>query len=221
MSESFPRTPAIALGRDADGEKFVRWTLLSPEHGLMTAMQRHSRKGGAGVDLFDMADWQFDPRKSASGPWFVREAILIFRPEGISASFERLTWASRAARAVQMNAAHIDDPRPVCRLLVRALAAIGDKPDPATAYLKFLYAYARSEGFGVETGWLGQLPAEFQGLVRTRLREPLTAVAEPGRPVADAGEAAPIGPRVIASLEQFLVDTADWRFPSAVVAGSP
>jgi len=219
MSESFPRTPAIALGRDADGEKFVRWTLLSPEHGLMTAMQRHSRTGGAGVDLFDMADWQFDPRKSANGPWFVREAILIFRPEGISTTFQRLTWASRAARAVQLNAAHIDDPRPVCRLLVRALAAIGDKPDPATAYLKFLYAYARSEGFGVESGWLGQLPAAERALVQLRLREPLAAVAEPDGSAPIASDTPAGGPQLIASLEQFLVDTAEWRFPAVPVGG--
>lgn len=162
----------------ADG--WERLQLFTLEHGAVTAMRRQTRKPGGSpvLDLFDEAELALEG-SSQGHSWFVRDAKLRHRPEGIGRSYDALVAASALARVIARNPVGPESRRAVYLLLREAFAALADGPRPDVVLFKSLYRFARDEGYPVKQEWLAELAADDREPAARILREPARDCAEP------------------------------------------
>jgi len=197
-------TTAVVLDRSTSGENWMRLALFSPEHGVLTALQRQSRRAATAtalLDLFDEVRATLESRNEGR-TWFVREAVPLRRRPGLGASYSVLREACRFARVLAHNPLHDDSRAEVYALLHRALDAweTGQRPD--AIYSKSLYLYARDEGYPVKEEWRTQLDAADRATLDRILRETAGDQSTPAREVI----------RLTKALEEYLRQTAAMRF---------
>lgn len=204
MSGQLLSTRALALDRQPSGESWLRITAFSASHGLLDCLQRLARRSLGKmppIDLFDDVHLSLESRNQGR-TWFVAEASLAARHAGIAASYPALQAACRLSRLIARNPVP-DDSRPaVFALLARAFAAWAAGARPDLVYFKSIYLLARDEGYPVRQAWLQPLPPEDRACAGDVVRLP---IAEQTVCAADVA-------RLVASLETFLHDHAEFRF---------
>ncbi len=177
------QTDAFVLLKRPPAESFQTFTLFSPEHGPLIALQRIARKSGGStlaLDLFDEASLMLESSNQGR-TWFIQEAQLITRPTDIGQSYECLRLASALATLVARNPVDEDSRAAVAELLRGALAAFSRGARPDVVYFKSLYRFARDEGYPLKQQWFPTLPADDQREVAAVLNQPLAAqTAEAG-----------------------------------------
>lgn len=197
-------TTGVVLDRTTSGDSWLRLALFSPEQGVLTVMQRQSRRAAAtapALDLFDEVRATLESRNEGR-TWFVREAAPLRRRPGLGASYGVLREACRFARVLVHNPLHDDSRDAVYALLHRALDAWETGVRPDAIYGKSLYLYARDEGYPVREEWRAQLEAADHAMLDRMLRQ---TAAEQSTPEGDVA-------RLTKALEEYLRQTAAMRF---------
>lgn len=185
-------TNAFVLGRRPPAESFQTLTVFCQTHGAILVLQRVPKKPSPGrlvLDLFDEAAFTLETPR-AGGPWFIREARLLSRPEGIGRDYEALQRASRLATLVARNPVPEESRLGVGVLLREALAAFASGAPAALVYFKSLWRFARDEGHPVREQWFPGLPAASRDEATRLLRTPLAGLAADPRAVATAADLA-------------------------------
>ncbi len=183
------QTDAFVLLKRPPAESFQTLTVFCATQGTFTVLQRLPKASAPGrltLDLFDEAALQLESSRQ-DGPWFVREARLLHRPEGIGRNYEALRDASALATLVARNAVPAESRGRVATLLREALAAFATAAPPALVYFKSLWCFARDEGHPLREQWLPSLSASARAEAERLLRTPLADLAD--KKDAAAGEA--------------------------------
>lgn len=173
---------AFVLDRRPPGDAFQSLLVFSASHGGLWIMQRVSRRTPApvAIDLFDEVSLILDSSNQGR-TWFVREARLITRHEGIGRGYATLQHATAIARLVARNAITEEGRAGTARLLRTALAAFDTGVRPDVARFKATFVFARDEGHPLRQQWLPTLPSEDRAQVTELINRPLaeqTASAE-------------------------------------------
>lgn len=169
------QTEAFVLLKRPPADSFQTFTLFSPAHGALLALQRIPKKSTANhlaLDLFDEISVSLETSNQGSS-WFIKEARLIARAANIGRSYETLRLASAFATLIARNPVHEESREPVATLLRTALAAFGSSPRPDIVYFKTLYCFARDEGYPVKQEWLASLPHDHRAEATHLLHTPL------------------------------------------------
>lgn len=169
-------TSAFVLGRQSGGaDNFEQLALFSGEHGLLSALQRITKKAASmPADLLDEAEFSLESRNEGR-TWFVREHRLIHRPTAIGASYAALRCASAIAQLVRQNPIAGETRPAVAGLLRQSLAALASGHRPDLVWLKSLYCFARDEGLPVKQQWWRQLGEADRGAAQEILTKPLAS----------------------------------------------
>jgi recombinational DNA repair protein (RecF pathway) len=190
------QTEAFVLVKRPPADAFQLFTLFSPEHGSLTALQRISKKpgnSGTALDLFDEAALLLESSNQGR-TWFIKEATLVTRRTDIGRSYDALRLASRLATLIARNTVHEESRAAVASLLRTAFAAFASAPRPDIVYFKSLYRFARDEGYPLKEQWFPTLPSTDRADVATLLNQPLAAQIA----------SAPVVARLEARLEEYL-----------------
>ncbi len=180
------QTEAFVLLKRPPADSFQTFTLFSPEHGALLALQRLPKKNAANhlaLDLFDEVALSLETSNQGS-TWFIKEVRLLARPTGIGRGYSTLTLASTFAALVARNPVHEDTRATVAALLRTAFAAFAASPRADIVFFKSLYCFARDEGYPVKQQWFPSLSAADQTLAVELLNRPLAAQTAPPEPTA-------------------------------------
>jgi hypothetical protein len=173
-------TDALVLLARPPAESFQTLTVFSAEHGALIALQRVPKKfppTRTVLALFDEAALTLEgPR--GGGPWFVKEARLLSRPEGIGRDYAALRRASALAALAARNPVAAESRAAVAALLRTAFAAFAFGAPPEVVWFKSLWRFARDEGYPLRQQWLPSLPAATSAEVDRLLRTPLANLAD-------------------------------------------
>ena len=178
--------PALPLSTDAfvllkrpPADTFQTFTLFSPTHGALLALQRISRKtatsaasSSSPLDLFDEVSLRLESSNQGQ-TWFVKESQLIISHADIGRSYDTLRHASALAALVARNPVPEESRGQVAALLRQALASFATVARPDFVWFKSLYIFARDEGYPIKEQWFPTLPAADRETVATLLNRPL------------------------------------------------
>jgi hypothetical protein len=154
-------TEAFVIEKRPPADAFQTFSLFSPEHGNLLALQRISRKPSAAhvaPDLFDEISAMLESSNQGR-TWFFKEARIVTRRSAIGRSYESLRFASALAAVINRNPVHEESRLNVGRLLRTAFNAFATVGRPEVVYVKSLFLFARDEGYPVKQEWLPSLPA--------------------------------------------------------------
>jgi hypothetical protein len=177
------QTEAFVLVKRPATDAFQGFTVFSAEQGTLLVMQRVAKKSAGtsiALDLFDEAALQLESTNEGR-TWFVKEARLLQRAEGIGRGYESLRYASAFAAVVARNPVHEEGRAQVATLLRTAFAAFATAARADIVFIKSLYCFARDEGYPVKEQWFPTLSTADREAVATLLNRPLadqTAPAE-------------------------------------------
>jgi hypothetical protein len=166
-------------------DSFQTLTIFSAEHGSLLVLQRVPKPAGRSptrakpasaastpLDLFDEVALALESSNQGR-TWFVKEARVIARAEGIGRSYDALRLASALATLIARNPVHEDSRAAVGNLLRGAFAAFAGARRPDIVYFKSVYRFARDEGYPLKEQWFPTLPAADRAEVVTLLNRPL------------------------------------------------
>jgi hypothetical protein len=179
-------TEAIVLLKRPPAENFQSLGVFSAEHGVVTVLQRISKKNTArttSLDLFDEASLLLESSNQGA-TWFVKEVQLHTRHAEIGRNYEALQLASSLALLVSRNLAPEESRGRLYTLLQQAFAAFGTSSRPDIVYFKSLYRFARDEGHPVKQQWFPTLPSADRSLVIDLINRPLLEQTAPPAEVA-------------------------------------
>lgn len=169
------QTEAFILLKRPPTDSFQNLTAFSGDHGLMSLMQRVSKRSSAtavALDLFDEASLELESSNQGK-TWFVKEAQLITRHSNLGRDYETLRLASALAGLVARNTVSEESRAAVAALLRQALATFASEARPDIVWVKSLYRFARDEGYPLKEEWFPTLPAGDRANVVTLLNRPL------------------------------------------------
>lgn len=165
------------IEKRAPTDAFQSFLLFSGEHGVLRVMNRVARRTAAQQavpDLFDEVSALLESSNQGR-TWFVREARILKRREGIGRSYDALRHASALIAVIGRNPVHEESREDVAQLLRTALDAFAAADRPDIVYLKSLYLFARDEGYPVKQEWLPSLSEADRALASEALARPLGA----------------------------------------------
>ncbi|WP_404423522.1 hypothetical protein [Nibricoccus sp. IMCC34717] len=196
-------TEVFVLGTHPPAEKFARLDAFSADHGTLLAYQRLSRRT-ATLDLFDRATVELDAAPQGEA-WFVRDASVTERQEGIARSFEALRCASLFARCITANPVPAESRRQMFDLIGQALRSFASGIRPDITLFKSLFVFARDEGLPVRQQWLATLSRNDQERAQELLTKP---VREQQLPPAEVSA-------LLRKLCDYLVNESELRLPGS------
>jgi hypothetical protein len=169
------QTDAFILLKRPPADAFQSFNVFSAEHGPLLTLQRIARKASAesaALDLFDEVSLGLESSNQGR-TWFIKEARLIKRYEGIGRSYDTLRLASALATLVARNPVDEDSRAAVAELLRSAFHAFASGPRPDVVYFKSLYRFGRDEGYPLKQEWFPTMPASDRAEVAGLLNRPL------------------------------------------------
>lgn len=172
MGAQLLATSATVLDRTESGDRWLRLTCFSAEHGNLDCLVRRSQKPtskSATLDLFDGAQLSLESSNQGR-TWFIKEATVDRRRTALGKSYDTLAHACRFARILVHNPVHDESRRAVHSLLERALDAWESGARPDCVYFKSVFLLARDEGYPVEQDWWRRLESDDRNAAESVLR---------------------------------------------------
>lgn len=168
-------TEALVLLKRPAAEAFQPLSLFSPEHGVLSVLQRVPKKASSATSLLDLFDEAAVMLESSNQgqTWFVKEARLLVRRPELGRSYDTLRFAAQLTKLIARNVGSEDGRTAVYALVRESLAAFAVAERPDIVYLKSLYRFARDEGYPLKAHWFPTLPAADQQQISTLLNRPL------------------------------------------------
>ncbi len=185
MPRRLLQTEAFVLLKRPPADAFQAFTLFSPAHGVLFALQRLPGKRPAAwtpLDLFDEVSLELESSNEGR-TWFVREARIRQRHDAIGSSYDALRFACAFAALIARNPGPGESRAQLGGLLHTALAAFGSSSRPDIVFFKSLYRFARDEGYPVQQQWLATLPAAERPGAPPQLNPPLSTQTAPAAEV--------------------------------------
>jgi hypothetical protein len=198
-------TEAFVIEKRPPTDSFQSFTLFSPEHGNLLALQRVPRRSSpthVSPDLFDDVAVMLESSNQGRS-WFVKEVRIAHRRTAIGHSYEALRFASALVAVVGRNPVHEESRENVGLLLRTALDAFAAGVRPDVVHLKSLYLFARDEGYPVKQEWIPSLGPEDAATAAAVLNR---RVGEQDAPPAEVA-------RIRGSLELYLAGHTEIRIP--------
>ena len=174
MAGRLVQLSGIILKREASGEQFHSLSLLSPTEGLVTALQRRSKRNtrAASSDLFDGVDLVLE-KKRAEGFGFVKELIVRQSRRKLAKSFIAFELACEWATILMKNLPRETEAPSVYELLNKCLDAWEKRVNPEAVFFKCLFVFAREEGYPVKHDWFEKLTHHERIEIATILNTPI------------------------------------------------
>ena len=179
-------TEAHILQKSPPKETFQPFTAFSAEHGTLRVLHRVPRKPSpthVPIDLFDEVALTLG--EGSAGIWFVKEARILSRANGIGQTYSRLQHASAFTTLIARNSVPEESLAEVYQLISTALAAFASADRPDVVGFKSFYCFARDEGYPLKQEWFPTLPPEDRANVITLLNRPLAEQSLPREAVAN------------------------------------
>ncbi len=175
-------TPGLVLSKAVTGEKHAHLKCLTPENGIISALQRipggKTRTPTPTADLFDTVNFDLRPPKTGStGLYFVHTFELLRRRSKIGQQYSTLCLAVDYANLLIKNATHLEEHRSLFLRSGQVFDAFSSQVRPDVTFFKSLFLFAREEGFPVKEDWFASLNAEDTDAVTHTLNRPLTQTA--------------------------------------------
>ncbi|MBO7521047.1 MAG: hypothetical protein J6T16_02275 [Opitutales bacterium] len=174
----------IVLDKTLRGESGVLFAVFSAELGLCRLYKRVSQKKTAQLpDFFDVISAEAEKSKTG-GMYFLRDFEILASHSRIAESYEAFLDAAEIAKCALKNSAYLESFDSMRRRLLAAFSAINSGADPACVRIKFMYVFARDEGYPIKEDFAAGLGAEEFSALKKILSTP---AAELGGGVAQSG----------------------------------
>ncbi|MBR4597991.1 MAG: hypothetical protein IKO42_06335 [Opitutales bacterium] len=179
------RITGIVLDKALRGESGVLFAVFSAELGLCRLYKRVSQKKTVQLpDFFDAISAEAEKSKTG-GMYFLRDFENIASHPRIAEDYGAFSDASEIAKCALKNAAYLERFAEMHALLQAAFAAINSGANSACVRVKFMYVFARGEGYPIKEDFAASLNAQEFSLLKKILNTP---AAELGAEVEGARE---------------------------------
>ena len=160
------------LRRDLRGESSLYIEAFSGKLGLLCVIKRiSSKKTSVLPDIFDDIDAVLNSASGGGGLKFLGDFEILRRRTRIAANYEAFDDAACLADVALKNGRHVEDTSKFSIRLRKSFDAIDAGNPSAIVRLKFLYLFARDEGYPVKEDFFAGLSGVekrlFAALVRT------------------------------------------------------
>jgi len=192
LPQSFDISTATVLGKEVRGEDMLHVTAFSDTLGALLFIKKiSSQKTSQQPDLFDDISGTADAPQSAEGSTlrFLRDFEITRRRAGIAKSYDALEQASMLAQCAAKNGRHVENCAKLSARLRRALDAMDAGAPPHVVSLKFMYLFARDEGYPIIEDFFNGLSEPKRALFSALVKTP-------------AGECAELSTRAVDMLEE-------------------
>ncbi len=160
------------LDREVRGESSLYLSVFSDSLGFCCTIKRMSGKlTSIAPDIFDDISAKANSVESDS-PKFLGEFEILKRRGKIALNYDSFMQASEVCKCVLKNGRHIEDAPKLSRLLRRTLDAIDMGAPAIIARLKFMYLFARGEGYPVKEDFIASLSRDNAEMFMEAIRTP-------------------------------------------------
>jgi hypothetical protein len=159
----------LLLSKEASGERFWKYTVISPELGGCICLMSRS-VGGKGrevkivADLFDSATVHVRKPSGSEALYFIEDYELRTRRSGLGKDYKTLQAAAFWAGFLVRNLASIpeDGGTAVFKHAERALDLLEQQYPADWVLFKAVYLMLKLEGYPVRESWWRELPPQDQ-----------------------------------------------------------
>lgn len=160
----------------ASGEKYVQVRLISPSHGIISALKRRRSKGqDFAIDLFDQGEAKVE-LKPDDATGFLTDFVCARKRSGIGKSYKTLEAASWLSNFLLANPIHDENRDSTSELAQKAFDALDAGLPSCAVLLKTLFVYSRDEGYPIVEDWARNLDPDFSAVVKKILNTPLVSL---------------------------------------------
>lgn len=140
----------IVLDRSFRGESGLLLSVFCKDAGLLVIHKKVSQKKIAGLpDFFDSATFDVEKAKTG-GIYFLTNFEISVRRLNIAQDYDAFFNACQISKFVQKNSKYLENFGALFSYLEISLNAIAGGADSWGVFVKFLYAFAKSEGYAVK-----------------------------------------------------------------------
>lgn len=148
----------IVLDKELRAENFMMFTVLSKELGLTYALKRVSSKKQTFLpDYFDIISAKLSA-KSKNSPFFIESFEISEKLCENSANYNSLVAMGKIVRVIIKNAPFLEDCSRIYKTFSLAVKSYKNTNTPEIVNIKWLYDFAKSEGYPVREDFLNTLP---------------------------------------------------------------
>ena len=168
----FESVTGIVLQKEFRGECGVLFKVFSKAEGIVALYKRVSQKKAASLpDYFD--EVHFDVQRAKNGNMlFASEYEILVRRTELAKRYEAYECAAKLALCCARNGAYLENFERLYKCFEAALNALISGADPAVCELKFMYLFARDEGYAIKEDFFANLDAEGRNLFKQILLSP-------------------------------------------------
>ena len=189
----------LVLSKSLSGERGILYRVFSPEAGLLALYKRVSSKTASALpDIFDAISARVS-KASGGDLMFVEEFEILGRRTGLAADYAAFCAACDIARIVAKNTRYLEEFARLHSALEGALDALEAGACADVVKVKFLYVFARDEGYPVKESFARSLDGGDLKLLSRLLSAPSSECG------ADSDGAA----RLLFALERWLYSSTD------------
>lgn len=168
------------MDRTLRGESGVLFRIFSAESGLAVLHKRVSQKKTAQLpDLFDVISAEAE-RSKTGGVLFLKDFERIASHARIAENYEAFECAAQIAKCALKNCVYLESFEKMHETLLAAFGAIAAGAAPVCVRLKFLYVFARGEGYPVKEDFAANLSAAEFEILKKILKTPAAELGEVG-----------------------------------------
>lgn len=151
---------AIIIDRETRPEAKLMLTAFSPQEGLIYIFKKMSaKKTSLAPDLFDEIICTVQSAGENSPIRFLKDFEPAAQRAEIAGSYAKLCAACHIAAIAKLNGQNIDEKPEFARLLAKTFDAIKNAADADAVKIKFLYAFAKNQGYPVKEEFFNSLSA--------------------------------------------------------------
>ena len=134
--------------------------IFSAESGLCVLHKRVSQKKTAQLpDFLDVVAAEAE-RSKTGGMFFLKDFEILASHPRVAESYEAFSDAAEIAKCALKNSAYLESFGGMYERLRAAFAAINSGADSACVRIKFMYVFARDEGYPIKEDFAAGLGAE-------------------------------------------------------------
>ncbi len=153
---------AIVLNKENRAENYLSFTLFSKDLGICYAMIKVSRnKNNPLPDFFNEISVECN-KGNFGNNYFIKSINSIESLNNFHKNYKGLLECTKLAQCLIRNASHLEDFSPAYKDFVLALKAYITATDPRLVNIKWLYKFARNEGYPIKEDFAQNLSAQYQ-----------------------------------------------------------
>jgi|GEM_PF-2507454 len=163
---------AAVLDKSFKGESGVLYTMFSAREGVFNCLKKIGVKSfGTLPDFFDEVsiDAEFIGQSDLR---IMRDFEIIKGRGAMSKNYDAFLHAGEMCRCLIKNGKYLESPAPVHGAFQAALDAMAQGARPALTRFKFMYVFAKGEGYALKQDFAKTLPVNLRAALREALTKP-------------------------------------------------